>query len=90
MFSNTDNKLLGDLKSFLCKKFESMSGQLLTSDTNRGTEIIHGKLVKALNAFLPLKPSKRGANRERIDRELKCAKLKISTLEALLNNQVSK
>ena len=48
-----------------------MSGQLLTSDTNRCAEIVHEKLVEALNTFLPLKPSKQGAEKDWIDREVK-------------------
>ena len=53
-----DDHLLIELNCFLQKKFESVSGQLLTSDTNRCAEIVHEKLVEALNIFLPLKPSK--------------------------------
>ena len=46
-----DDHLLVELNCFLQKKFESMSGQLLTSDTNRCAEIVHEKLVEALNTF---------------------------------------
>ena len=53
-----------------------MSGQLLISDTNRCAEIVHEKLVEALNTFLPLKPSKQGAEKDWIDREVKNAQLK--------------
>ena len=48
-----------------------MSGQLLTSDTDWCAEIVHEKLVEALNIFLPLRPSKQGAKKDWIDREVK-------------------
>ena len=57
-----------------------MSGQLLTSDTNCCAEIIHEKLVEALNTFLPLKPSKQGAKKDWIDREVKKCSAKKSQL----------
>ena len=59
-----NDPLLLELNSFLQKKFESVSGQLLTSDSNRCAEIVHKKLVEALNTFLPLKPSKQGAKKD--------------------------
>ena len=85
-----NDHLLLELNSFLQKKFESVSGQLLTSDTNRCAEIVYEKLVEALNTFLPLKPSKQGAKKDWIDREVKNAQLTKPTLEALLNNKIPK
>ena len=85
--------IMSSLSSILSsrKEFESVSGQLLTSDTNRCPEIVPEKLVEALNTFLPLKPSKQGAKKDWNDREVKNAQLKKKpTLEALLNNKIPK
>ena len=80
-WNNLDNDhLLLELNSFLQKKFESVSGQLLTSDTNRCAEIVHEKLMEALNTFLSLKPSKQGAKKDWIDREVKKCSAKKSQL----------
>ena len=86
-----NDHLLLELNSFLQKTFESVSGQLLTSDTNRCAEIVHEKLVEALNTFVPLKPSNQGAKKDWIDRKVKkFSSKKKPTLEALLTKKIPK
>ena len=47
-----DDHLLVELNCFLQKKFDSVSGQLLTSHTNRCAEIVPEKLVEAQYFFI--------------------------------------
>ena len=61
-----NDHLLLELNSFLQKKFESVSGQLLTSDTNRCAEIVNEKLVEALKTFFTTKAIKT-RRQERLD-----------------------
>ena len=51
---------------FSRKNFESVSGHLLTSDSNRFAEIVHEKLVEALNTFFTTKAIK-SRRQERLD-----------------------
>ena len=75
-WNKLDDDHLGELNCFLKKNFESVSCQLLTSDTNRCAEIVHEKVVEALNTFLPLKPSEQGAKKTGLTGKFKNVQLK--------------